>query len=274
MIGLAYEYLYEWYSHLANSKWRDSDRPVADSPRFTDRLVEIPQSAMPLSPVIVPTILGLRKRFRLAAQLGKLGGILVVIGVAGELYVGTSLSITAGELRQANAALMGDLAVKSIQARLDAVAASKAAGNAIREANAVVESLRPRQLDAEQVRRIAEYLAGIPGQFTQVRVSSYSSDREGTELARQICEILDNTNRRFDSLDRVGTIPIASVPSTGILIEGHDIALVRSLGDALFRIGNLKVSINPSKMPPDPVVSINIMVGVKPLKEIKPVAER
>ena len=159
VVGLIYEYMYEWYTHLANPLWRNPVPPIASSSAFPRTKLQYVEAAMPLSPVIAPTVIGLRKRFKPATRLEKLGGILVVLGVSGELYTEARLSITAQQLREADASIIGDLTTRLTQARSDADSARSIASATRQEAESFKERIalaESKLTEAMQLAKLAE----------------------------------------------------------------------------------------------------------------------
>jgi hypothetical protein len=224
-----------------------------------------------------------------------LGGILITLGVAGELFVQHLASGKETALRKANDQLFAQLNSEAAQARKDAGDAIESAAKADERASAnekesarlskIAEAERlerirleaavaPRGLTLDQQKRIADEVQKF--RRHAVLVSSYGLDGEASELAAQVISSLRSVG--ITVADARASIVVNGGFETGVHVRGPDVerAFVIALGNALSVVGKLRVATN------DPVprtgggiggggqgftpgsVYVTVFVGVKP----------
>lgn len=224
------------------------------------------------------------------------GGILITVGVAGELGVQFVASNKETALRKANDAIFAALNSEAAQARKDASDASERASKADeRASNDEKEAARlrkmaeaerlgrvkleaqvaPRSLSLDQQRLIASACGRFHGHG--VLVSSYGMDGEGAALGGQIISVLQSAG--IIVADGRASTMVSGGFEMGVHVRGPDVErdFVSSLGNALSSIGKLKVSLNDppprsgggmgggGQSFPAGTVFVTVMVGTKPV---------
>jgi len=224
------------------------------------------------------------------------GGILITVGVAGELLVQGVASSKETKLRKANHELFSNLNTEAATARKEASAAIEPASKADERASvnekeaarlgnlAEAERLErmkleaaivPRSLTLEQQKLIAAAVQTFRGHA--VLVSSYALDGEGAALAGQIIAALQSGGVKV--ADNRSSILVTGGFEGGIHVRGPDTEqdFVSSLGNALSLVGKLQVDLNAPQVErgavmggggqsfPAGTVFVAIMVGVKPV---------
>jgi hypothetical protein len=224
------------------------------------------------------------------------GGVLITVGVAGELAVQYVAGRTETALRKANDELFTGLNIEAAQARRDAGVAIERASKADERASAnereaarlgqiaqaehlermkLEATVAPRSLAVEQQKKIA---VGVQ-KFHRyaVLVSSYGLDSEGAALAGQIISSLRSVG--ITVADARSSLVVSGGFETGVHVRGPDAErdFATALGNALSSIGKLRVEINDP--PPKVGMSmgggnqgftpgsayVTVFVGVKPL---------
>jgi hypothetical protein len=224
------------------------------------------------------------------------GGLLITVGVAGELFVQRVASRQETALRKANDELFSGLNTEAARARKDAgdsiERSSKAderaslnekeAARLGKEAEAerlervkLEAAVAPRSLSLEQQKSIAAAMQ----KFHQhgVLVTSYGLDGEGAALAGQVISCLRSAG--ITVADARASIMVTGGFESGVHVRGPDVErdFVSAFGNALTAIGKLQVALND----PQPKfgsamggggqsftpgsVFITVTVGVKPL---------
>jgi len=128
-----------------------------------------------------------------------IGGILVTIGVAGELLTGFRATAKDGELREANSILalrateaLAASSERIVELNLEIAKAQEAAAKAearAAEANLELERFRaPRHLTDEQVRDMADRLRPFAGQ--EFDVTPYWDNSESLDFANELADLL------------------------------------------------------------------------------------
>ena len=218
------------------------------------------------------------------------GGILVTIGVAGELGVQFKASRVESDLRINNhkieSLLTGetsDAIQKSEAAKADAAHAQERAGKLEKEAAALrLENTRleaiiqPRSLSLENQGKIVNECSVFRGHA--VMVKSYGMDGEAYELGAQIIAVL-NSAKMYVADDRATSLSTGAF-ETGIHVRGKvtELDTASCLARALRTIGNLTVELNDEPPPfrgagfggggqtfKPGVPFTTVMIGVKPL---------
>jgi hypothetical protein len=192
-----------------------------------------------------------------------IGGILITVGVAGELFVQFRAQRIETDLRTTSHKVEGLLNQEAEAARGEASSAKMTAlqfQQAIAEANeraasatATAESeklervrleaaVSPRTLGIDEQKEIAEALREFSGRT--VTVSSYGMDGEGTALATEIIATLRSAGIGVDDY-RASTI-ISGGFLTGVHVRGPaaDTGFVTALGKELSSAGKLTVWVN------------------------------
>ncbi len=184
------------------------------------------------------------------------GGILITVGVAGELVVQRIASDKETALRKANDKIFTGLNIEAAQARRDASAASE---------------------------RAAAACSGFRGH--RVLLTSYGMDGEAAALGAQIISALQAAH--VTVLDGRASIMSAGGFDVGIHIRNQtsqstENDFISGLGNALSSIGKLQVSVNDpwprtgavmgggGQAYPPGTVFVNVMIGVKPLPILPP----
>ncbi|SRR6266478_2054883 len=232
------------------------------------------------------------------------GGILITVGVAGELVVQRIASDKETALRKANDKIFTGLNIEAAQARRDASAASERASKADERASknekeaaqlrnmAEAERLErikleaivaPRSLSLDQQAQIAAACSGFRGH--RVLLTSYGMDGEAAALGAQIISALQAAH--VTVLDGRASIMSAGGFDVGIHIRNQtsqstENDFISGLGNALSSIGKLQVSVNDpwprtgavmgggGQAYPPGTVFVNVMIGVKPLPILPP----
>jgi hypothetical protein len=155
--------------------------------------MQVTETSKPISPVIDPTVIGLRKRFRWAKRLEQLGGILVVLGVAGELYVEMIASPIQERLRQSSAESIAASGREAADANLKAAKANERAESEHLARIKLESSMSRRSLTKGQQLRLAQMVARLRG--TDVDIFTFDGDEwtrwEAALLSHQIADAFD-----------------------------------------------------------------------------------
>jgi hypothetical protein len=175
------------------------------------------------------------------------GGILVVIGVAGELGTQSCLSIEESAFRVNSHKVEGLLNDKAGFADQKAETA-RLAQEQLRAENLRLEAIiQPRSLTIEQQRAVGYALREFSGH--KAEVASFTGDSEGYALCKQMIAALRYA--RFEVNDRTGGYPASAVPYTGISIEwppGEEQLALR-IQKAIKMVGHLRaVYLTPINM--------------------------
>ena len=204
------------------------------------------------------------------------GGILVTVGVAGELIVGIKASRKEGDLRTINHQIEALLTDKASENEKEAANANERAGKAEERTAELLREIQPRRLSLEQERHIADSLKSYAGKT--VSVATYHQDAEAMILAVQIEEALRKANILV--WDRIGTFGAMGMPLyIGVTVDTN--SSDKDLAAALFKALKTKGGLTPLKdtvafgqgstmfLPPRPTGSMKedafIFVGEKPI---------
>ena len=210
----------------------------------------------------------LKRKWACKPLLIMLGGILITVGVAGELAVQFLASSEATALRKANDEAVAGLNLEA--ARLTAMAEAERLERIKLEA-----AVAPRSLSLDQQRLIASVCGKFHGHG--VLVLSYGMDGEAAALALQIISALRAA--KVVVADARSSIAVAGGFEDGVHIRGPDVErdFIATLGRALSSTGKLRVSINDPQPRlgaamggggqsfPSGTVFVTVMVGVKPV---------
>jgi hypothetical protein len=222
-------------------------------------------------------------------KLARLGWILIVIGVLGEGIFEEAASEADAALQEFSNTLISTTQQSSDWATDAAATANQRAAEAderasvnekeaqqLKSENLQLEAIiGPRSLTLDQQKQIADACGRFGGHG--VLVVSYGMDGEAAALGGQIISTLQSAH--IVVADGRGSITVSGGFDIGVHVRGPEAAheLISVLGDALFRIGKLKVAVN------DPLprmgtmiggggqtfaagtVFVTVMVGVKPL---------
>jgi hypothetical protein len=215
---------------------------------------------------------------------GLAGGILVTVGVAGELgftykayRVETNLRANSHQiellLNQGTSGALQKAAEANARASANDLAAQQLKADNLR----LEAIIAPRSLSLDQQKRIADACGKFAGHA--VRVGSYGMDGEGTVLATQIMSALQSAHILLS--DARGSTMVAGEFDVGIQIrdwQTSEVKFAACLVDALSRIGNLNVSLNhpwpklgammgggEKQGFPAGTSYVDVMVGIKPL---------
>lgn len=183
------------------------------------------------------------------------GGVLITVGVAGELVIQFLGAHQETELRKFN-----DEYVATIQHGTEA----------LRSENLALEArIQPRRLSPEQQKSLANLLVKFPGKT--VRVTSYALDVEGAMLGTQILRVANGAGLPIDprllSEGALGSL------MTGISVTGTDAAMISVVLSALESFG---LAVTPNPPPPSSGMSLGGQSAPLPLKIFigaKPIAE-
>lgn len=228
--------------------------------------------------------------------VGFVGWMLIVVGVAGELWFGHRVSIKNEELESLSNSLLGDaqlaateaitqsrnslsrnvaLGIELQNAEVDVANATKRAADANREADEerierlkLEKQIAPRRLTSQQKSALSGTCARFP--YRRVAVVSYMADTESLIFSSQILEALNCKLGSF-SVDDQRSSELPAGVLFGMQIKGTDESLVRALKEDLSPL-----AITPDWMTPPPVdlkigtgesttASAIILVGAKPL---------
>jgi len=196
------------------------------------------------------------------------GGILITLGVAGELGVQYKASIVENKLRSESHAIEALLNKEAGEARQ--IAESERLERVKLEA-----IVAPRSLSLDQQRLIVSICTRFQGH--NVSVNSYGMDGEGAVLGGQIIAVL-----------RSAGITVADARASTVVTGGFELGIhvrgpsaerefVSALGSALSSIGKLRVAINdpPPKSGSEiggggqvfnpGVAFVTVMIGIKPV---------
>jgi hypothetical protein len=259
VIGLIYEYAYEWYTHWYGPPSPKIERAVLASPSYLGRIgTWQPIMLKPLSPVIAPTVIGLRKRLRFPVILERLGAILVVLGVVGEVYVEANIAPIQEQIRKSNAEVLSSAYHSAAEANLKAGKLQKQAEELKRANLELEEDLAPR-IFKDQL-NVAFRLNFFAGTHAYVL---YLSDQECRRLAEQIVFVLKKAGW---TIDNTGTVSLATVDFDVMVQDGVAVGAKGPPATAL--INELEASgLDPTVQPGDAKVGqspVLVTVGMKP----------
>ena len=220
--------------------------------------------------------LATERPFRWKAFQELLGAVLVTVGVAGELLIQFKSSKIETAIRDVN---------HKIEASLNKQAAD-ATNLAEAEHLARVkleQEIQPRYLTDDQEEAIGGNLKRFA--VRKLLIASQWIDAEAAQLAREIKSALNHAGIGIGDgfIDQIGAYPqiAGSVFNgggfsgtnihTGIEVWGTDRAAVEATAQALRSIGKLGSVTTPpqAESPFEAAVPIAIMVGVKPVPEVK-----
>ena len=201
------------------------------------------------------------------------GAVLVGLGVAGELFVGRSISDIQSELERENGKLVGYLnqsatlrsgAAIERASKADESASKNekdAAGLKLR-ATELESQLQPRSLSVKQQEDMAK--ACLPFAGTPIDVFSFSGDAEGGRLVKQIVAALRAA--RIPAQVRAGAmVQVNAPPPSGIDISGFNPGLAKAISESL-TAAQIYSRVNPKR--PDEQ-AMTVVVGVKPFEMLK-----
>jgi len=173
------------------------------------------------------------------------GGILITVGVAGELLIQHLASPKETALRKANDELVGLLNLKTANALQEAARLGKVAEDEKLERIKLEAAVAPRSLSLNQQKSIAEAVQKFRGHG--VLVSSYGIDGEGAALAGQLITCLSAVG--IVVADARASIVVAGGFETGIHIRGPaaEQNFVLALSSAMSEMGKLKVAVNDAQ---------------------------
>ncbi len=220
----------------------------------------------------------------------RLGWILIVIGVLGEGIFEYAAQEADGIVQDFSNILLGTTQASSDLAVDVAATANQRAAEAneraslnekvaqyLRSENLQLEAIiAPRSLSLDQQKRIADACRRFSGH--DVLVKSYGMDGEAAALAGQIIAVLKSVPN-ISVADGRGSITVSGGFDVGVHVRGPETEheFTSALGDALSRIGNLKVAINDPEPKmgaamggggqqfPQGTSFVTVMVGIKPL---------
>jgi hypothetical protein len=155
---------------------------------------------------------------------GLFGSILIAVGVAGELYIGTKIGTVETKIRGAN--------------DLRAALLSKESAQLEKKAAEITASVAPRRLTTEQSTSVSSNLFRFKGQ--PVVAISNTFDVEASVLAAEVLTALKsakwNTNPNWSIDSRVSSLKRAPyIPVTGIRIQSSSDIASRLAAKALSR---------------------------------------
>ncbi|HEX4486929.1 MAG TPA: hypothetical protein VH088_11710 [Terriglobales bacterium] len=218
------------------------------------------------------------KNFKWKLLQTVIGGILVTVGVAGELIVQYEASKVETDLRTASHQVEAVLEADAAQARKEAKQAENDAETARVKANSLEQAnlrlrafVKPRDLTKQESDNLLATCKRFPGH--SVKIKSYMLDMDGMILAMEIERVLSRCPRLnvFDA--RWEYLPGKDLVRAGLAISGppSEHEFVAALKKALSVDGELFIS---KLSPPDTHVTsdgdaVVILVGMKPLPRMK-----
>lgn len=203
------------------------------------------------------------KRIQLAKRLGRLGWLLIMLGVAGEGVFETLVSRADGLLQEFNNIVLVSAKAQAESATLNSASAQKEASAANERAsqNEKEAAQLSKQAEAEKIERLRLEQQVSPRILTIVQqqqisldlqrfaghtvvVSSYGLDAEGFLVATQVISALKAAN--ISVIDRRASIIVSGGFVSGINVRGPatEDEFTFSLAHALNSKGNLQVGIN------------------------------
>ena len=207
-----------------------------------------------------------KRPFKLKQFVKTLGAILVVLGVAGELFTQLGASRVEDSLRTANHKTIAELNEKASTANFRAVEAERQTAELLAE-------IQPRDLTIAQQKAIGDALRGFSGRFVLIR--TYSLDQESGRLGMLIQAALryGGIEVQFSPTPAPG---FANLP-VGLKIDGSEKRFVDGLRRVLSTEGGLGLA-DPNWKPEfsgtfqgvqiPRADQADIFVGVKPVKLI------
>jgi hypothetical protein len=226
-------------------------------------------------------VVGLVIEYRAAhgSRLMKIGEMLVIIGVLGELLGDGGIFVFSNQLQTINESEISG--VKNVTAELNKAANdAKLEQEKLRASNLELEKiLQPRRLSTEQQKQIAASLKPYAGKT--VSVASYSRDAEAMVLGIQIEDALSSA--KILVWNRLGTFSPVGMPLyTGVVVDKN--SANKKLALALFEALKTKGGLVPLKdsvafgqgstmfLPTHPAGSTAedsfVFVGEKPIADI------
>lgn len=187
--------------------------------------------------------------------LALFGTALIVLGVAGELYVDVKAGKVETDIRAANDELLGLISQEAGTAKTSAEGAADAASRAN---NAAGEAERKVSAVAKRAERIGAELGeleflGSPRRIFQpdelsgelkkhfkgrrIIVTSYIGDQEGGELCRQLAYIAQKGE--MDAIDTCSKSGLTSPLATSVVVSGPDRDETEEIGKILVTVGRL-----------------------------------
>ena len=208
------------------------------------------------------------------------GGILVTIGVAGELWFQSRASDKQVLIRSATHEIEGLLNKEAGDARKEAGKANERAANAEERAATLLAEIQPRSLSLSQQRDIANAMRAFSGR--KVMVLSNRGDLEGYQLGKQILASLQSAHldveNHLNNAGGGGTYAGVSIGHSRSNREAAN-ALKKALGSILGNVlafeshgtGGGNAVIGPVKGSYDPleVPQFVVSVAAKPLPMLK-----
>jgi hypothetical protein len=236
-----------------------------------------------------------RRKFNWKKFRETVGGILVVLGVSGELIFQALISVNETDLREArgklttharalaaNAVTIASAAESNLEnarkaaseAQERAAKAEKATEDEKIERLKLEKQVAPRKLTPEQQTLIARSLRPFKGR--KLRLISYWPDLEAIILGGQIKLALQNAGLVVDN--QLAGVATPGQFAVGIPVNGppEEQDLVNAIADSFTRDGKLLFVGRGTKPVPgaDPRDGVNILVAVKPVHDLASVLKK